>query len=176
MFPLQSYMEAEAMSNKPNTLRIVGPSRDRRLAEGECNGHFGDFWSLIVYPRKSVVTAVRSALEDERDASKLRGRSDEMEPRLRVIESRAEGKREVALNAMFEAGLRHLEAPCLSIYLRQAPSLLVIGDEGLVPDTYRLAVPSRIDYQAIREALKGGAEVPEAALAESEPYLSVRTS
>ena len=124
----------------------------------------------------AILNEVRSALEDEDVASRLRGSMDEMETRLRQIERRAEGRRESALNAMAEAGLQRLEAPGLRIEVRRAPPLLVVSDERLVPEAFKVQRPAWLDYQAIRDALKGGAEVPGASLQDTEPYLSVRTS
>lgn len=124
----------------------------------------------------AILNEVRNALEDEDTASRLRGRMDEMEARLRRIERSAEGKREAALKAMNEAGLKSLSAPDLRIAVRQAPPILVVSDDSLIPDAYRVERPAWIDYQAIRDALRAGAEVPGVALAEPEPYLSVRTS
>ena len=124
----------------------------------------------------AILNEVRSALEDEDVASRLRGWVDEMETRLRRIERRAEGRRESALNAMAEAGLQRLEAPGLRIEVRRAPPLLVVSDERLVPEAFKVQRPAWLDYQAIRDALKGGAEVPGASLQDTEPYLSVRTT
>ena len=124
----------------------------------------------------AILSEVRSALDDEDAASRLRGRMDEMEARLRRIERRAEGRRELALNAMAEAGLDHLEAPGLRIEARRAPALLVVSDESLIPEAFKVQRPAWLDYQAIRDALKGGAEVPGASLQDTEPYLSVRTT
>ena len=123
----------------------------------------------------AILNEVRSALEDEDAASRLRGRMDEMEARLRRTERRAEGRRELALNAMAEAGLERLEAPGLRIEVRRAPPLLVVSDESLIPDAYRVEQRAQLDYHAIRDALKAGAEVLGAVLEDAEPYLSVRT-
>jgi hypothetical protein len=124
----------------------------------------------------AILNEVRSALEDEDAATRLRGWMDEMEARLRRIERRAEGRRELALNAMAEAGLERLEAPGLRIEVRRAPPLLVVSDETLIPEAFKVQRPAWLDYQAIRDALKGGAEVPGASLTDTEPYLSVRTT
>jgi len=124
----------------------------------------------------AILGEVRSTLADEDAASRLRGRMDEMEARLRRIERRAEGKREAVLKAMAEAGLEHLEAAGLRIEVRRAPPVLVVSDESIIPDAYKVARPAWLDYRAIRDALKAGAEVPGVVLAEPEPYLSVRTS
>lgn len=131
---------------------------------------------VVIGLRDAIIGAVRSALEDECAASRLRGRLDEMEAQLRTIERSAEGKRDRALQAMQEAGLDHLDAPGLRIDVRMASPTLLINDEDLIPDAFKLERPSWLDYQAIRDALKAGAQVPGAALSPPEPYLSVRTT
>jgi hypothetical protein len=128
----------------------------------------------------AIRTAVLSVLEDEEAASRLRGRLDEMETRLRRVEKRAAEKRaaekrECALLAMIEAGLKGVEAPGLRVAVRRTPPILTVSDENLIPETYRVSQPTCINYQAIREALEGGTDVPGAALSDAKPYLSVRT-
>ena len=123
----------------------------------------------------AIVGVVRSALEDEKAASHQRGRLDVLEIRLRHLELRAMGKREDALRGMAEAGLERLEAAGLRISVRQAPAVLVVEDESLVPDAFRVPKPARLDYQMIRDALARGYEVPGVKLSAPEPYLSVRT-
>jgi hypothetical protein len=157
------------------------PSRDlsRRLTESEgyCDGStLRVALQGVSDLHDAILNEVRSALEDEDVASRLRGWMDEMEDRLRRIERRAEGRRELALNAMAEAGLERLEAPGLRIEVRRAPPLLVVSDESLIPDAYKVQRPAWLDYQSIRDALKEGAEVPGASLTDTEPYLSVRTT
>ena len=146
----------------------AGDAADEALLLEALGGVFG--------LRDAIVFAVRSALQDEGRASRLRGRLDEMEVLLRRIERRAEGAREVALRAMAEAGLDHLDAPGLRIDVRHQPPALLVSDESLIPDAYRVARPAWLDYQAIRDALKAGTQVPGAALADAAPYLSVRTT
>lgn len=122
----------------------------------------------------AIIATVRSALEDEDAASRLRGKMDAMEEGLRRIERRAQGKRNMALAAMAEAGLEHLEAAGVRISVRRAPPPLVVSDEELVPEAFRTERRAPFDYQRIREALEAGADVPGAQLADPEPYLSVR--
>ena len=106
----------------------------------------------------AILHEVRSALDDEDAASRLRGRMDEMETRLRRIERQAEGRRELALKAMAEAGLERLEAPGLRIEVRRVPPPLVVIDESLILD-----------------ALKNGTAVPGATFTNSKVSLAVRT-
>lgn len=78
---------------------------------------------------------------------------------LQRIECDAEGRRELTLGAMREVGLELLEAPDLGIARRYTPPPLAIDDESLVPDNFWVARPAWLDYQAIRNALKVGAQV-----------------
>lgn len=135
----------------------------REAVEGVCDLH------------DAIRAAVLSALEDEDTASRLRGRLDELEARLRRVEKRAAEKRETSLHAMIEAGLEVLEVPGLRVAVRRAPPFIVLADESLIPEAYRVPQPAWINYRAIREALEGGGDVPGAAFSEDEPYLSVRT-
>lgn len=151
----------------------------RRLSEDEGNhddATLRDALAGVSDLHDAILNEVRSALEDEDAASKLRGHMDEMEARLRRIECRAEGRRELALNAMAEAGLERLEAPGLRIEVRRAPPLVVVSDESLIPEAFKVQRPAWLDYQSIRDALKAGVEVPGASLQDTEPYLSVRTT
>lgn len=124
--------------------------------------------------RSAIAAAACSALEDESVASRLRGRMDQIEARIRRIDRRADDKREMALRAMREAGLERLQARGVRIELRRTPPTLIVGDEVRIPDEFRVTQPPRLNYQAIREALGAGADVPGAELSEPETYLSVR--
>ena len=166
--------ETEHLSGELTRFREL---RHRLMEEGDAIGDavLLEILAGVFDLHDAILNEVRAALEDEDAASRLRGRMDEMEARLRRIERQAEGRRELALKALSEAGLEHLEAPGLRIEVRRAPPLLVVSDESIIPDTYKVAQRARLDYHAIRDALKAGAEVPGAALEDTEPYLSVRT-
>jgi hypothetical protein len=58
-----------------------------------------------------IDAVIRSALVDEALQAGLRGRLDEMKERMSRLEVRASKKRELALQAMSEAGLAKLEQP-----------------------------------------------------------------
>src|SRR5262249_22577165 len=58
-----------------------------------------------------IAAVIRSALVDEALHSGLRFRIDDMRDRLSRLELRATNKRELALEAMSEAGLSKLEQP-----------------------------------------------------------------
>ena len=58
-----------------------------------------------------IDAVIRSALVDEALQAGLRGRLDDMKERMSRLEVRASKKRELALQAMSEAGLAKLEQP-----------------------------------------------------------------
>ena len=124
---------------------------------------------------EAVTEVVRSALDDEAVASAIRGRLDEMEGRLRRIENRVARKRELALTAMSEAGIDKILAPDVTIALRPTPPAVVISDEALVPDQFKVPQPAKLDRRRVLDALKAGADVPGAELANARLCLSVRT-
>jgi hypothetical protein len=124
----------------------------------------------------AIAETVRSALEDEAAASRLQEEMKEKEVLLRSLEQGAESKRDTALRAMMEMGLESLDARGIKIDIQHSATTLIIGDEGLIPDTFKHPRPPLVDYQAIRDALNDGASVPGATLASAEPCLVVRAS
>lgn len=174
-------MESDSVSERSNLSEELTRFGELRQSFLGNEGDMSDAAAIEVLEgildlHAAIVAAARSALDDEAAASRIRGRMDEMEARLRRVERRAEDTREMALRAMAEAGLEKLDAPGLQISLRHAPPQLVISDESLVPATFRVEQRARLDYQSIRDALKAGMDIPGATLADPEPYLSLRTS
>ena len=73
-----------------------------------------------------IAEIIRSALIDEALQSGLRLRLQDMKERLSRLEARSLKKRDVAVEAMSEAGLRKLEEPDFTASARSGtPSLLV---------------------------------------------------
>src|SRR5262245_3337961 len=122
-----------------------------------------------------IAAVIRSALVDEALQTGLRTRLDEMKQRLVRLEDRGTKKRQLALEAMNEAGLKKLEQPDFTASARVGSPALVIVAEDKVPDAYWLPQPPKLDRQAILGALKHGAEIPGAQLSNPQPVLMVRT-
>ena len=74
-----------------------------------------------------IAAVIRSALVDEALHSGLRSRLDQMRERLSRLELRASKKRELALEAMTEAGLTRLEQPDFTASARAGSPALVRG-------------------------------------------------
>ena len=122
-----------------------------------------------------IAEIVRSALIDEALQSGLRLRLQDMKERLSRLEARAVKKRELALEAISEAGLRKIEQPDFTASARNGPPSIVIVAEEQVPESYWVPQPPKLDRQALLGDLKKGDEIPGAQLSNPKPVLSVRT-
>jgi hypothetical protein len=75
-------------------------------------------------------------------------------------------------NAMQFAGVKKLEGETATLSLRVAPVSVLISDFEAVPAEYKeIRTEVVIDKAAVKKALKGGREVPGAALSEGNLYL-----
>lgn len=122
-----------------------------------------------------IAETIRSALIDEALQSGLRLRLQDMKERLSRLEARSVKKRELALEAISEAGLRKIEQPDFTASARACPSSLVVLAEDQVPASYWVPQPPKLDRQALLGDLKQGNEIPGAQLSNPKPVLSVRT-
>jgi hypothetical protein len=122
-----------------------------------------------------IAAVIRSALVDEALHSGLRTRIDDMKERLSRLELRALKKRELALQAMSEAGLGKLEQPDFTASARAGSPALVVIAEDQIPAAYWVPQPPKLDRQSILGELKRGVEIPGAQMSNPKPVLSVRT-
>ena len=118
---------------------------------------------------------IRSALIDQALILGLRERIEEMKFRLERIEMRGTKKRQLALDAMQEAGLSKLEQPDFTASTRPGTPSLIISAEDAIPATYWIPQPPKIDRQSMLASLKRGLEIPGALLSNPKPVLVVRT-
>src|SRR5262252_9255531 len=88
-----------------------------------------------------IAAVIRSALVDEALGSGLRARLDDMKERQSRLEVRASKKRELALQAMSEAGLTKLEQTDFTASARAGMPALVIVSEQTIPEAYWLTQP-----------------------------------
>ena len=122
-----------------------------------------------------IAAVIRSALVDEALQTGLRSRLDEMKQRLARLEERGAKKRQLALEAMSEAGLKKLEQPDFTASARLGPpSLLVVSDQS-IPEPYWVPQPPKLDRQGLLADLKRGSEIPGVLLDNAKPVLVVRT-
>jgi hypothetical protein len=95
-----------------------------------------------------IAAIIRSALVDEALQVGLRSRLEEMRTRLSRLAERGLKKRQLALEAMNEVGLKKLEQPDFTASTRIGSPFLIVIAEAAIPDTYWLPQPPKLDRQA----------------------------
>lgn len=118
---------------------------------------------------------IRSALFDEALQAGIRTRLDEMRLRLARLVERGLKKRQLALEAMHEVGLKKLEQPDFTASTRLGSPTLVVTSEQVIPPSYWIPQIPKLDRQTLLGDLKRGNEVPGACLSNPTPILVVRT-
>jgi hypothetical protein len=122
-----------------------------------------------------IAAVIRSALVDEAFQAGLRTRLEEMRQRLARLEERGAKKRQMALEAMCDAGLKKLEQPDFTASARAGLPALVVVAEELIPPDYWVPQPPKLDRHSLLAGLKRGGEVAGAQLGNPKPTLAVRT-
>ena len=122
-----------------------------------------------------IAELIRSALFDEALQAALRTRTDDMKARLSRLAERGLKKRQLALEAMNEAGLKKLEQPDFTASARLGAPALVVTTETDIPGDYWVPQPPKLDRQTLASDLRRGDEVPGACLGNPAPILTVRT-
>jgi hypothetical protein len=122
-----------------------------------------------------IAAVIRSALVDEALQSGLRTRLVDMKSRLSRLEERGMKKRQLALEAMTEAGLKKLEQPDFTASARAGLPGLVVLEDDLIPEGYWVPQPPKLDRQSLLADLKREGPIPGTELSNPKPTLSVRT-
>ena len=122
-----------------------------------------------------IAAVIRSALVDEALQAGLRTRLEEMRRRLERFEERGAKKRQLALEAMCEVGLKKLDQPDFTASARAGMPPLVIIAEPDIPEAYWVPQPPKLDRQSLLADLKRGAVIQGAQLGNPKPCLAVRT-
>jgi hypothetical protein len=122
-----------------------------------------------------IAEIIRSALIDEAFQRGLRLRLQDMKERLSRLQTRALKKRELAIEAMSEVGLRKIEQPDFTASARDGPPSLLVFAEDQIPQTYWVPQPPKLDRQTLLGDLKRGDQIPGTQLSNPKPVLSVRT-
>ena len=118
---------------------------------------------------------IRSALVDEALQAGLRARLEEMRQRLNRLAERGLKKRQLALEAMNEVGLKKLEQPDFTASARLGAPPLVVTSDQAIPEAYWIPQPPRLDRQTLTADLRHGDQVSGACLGNPAPILTVRT-
>jgi Siphovirus Gp157 len=91
------------------------------------------------------------------------------------LEERGLKKRQLALEAMSEGGLKKLEQPDFTAFTRIGLPGLIIVSESAIPVSYWVPQPPKLDRQSLLTDLKRGGDIPGAQLSNPKPILTVRT-
>jgi hypothetical protein len=122
-----------------------------------------------------IAAVIRSALVDEALLGGLKRRLDEMRERQSRLETRAAKKRQLALEAMTDAGLSKLEQPDFTASTRAGTPSLIVLSEDAIPKAYWTPQPPKLDRLGVLAKLKRGADIPGASLSNPKVTLAVRT-
>src|SRR5690349_12740392 len=121
-----------------------------------------------------IAALIRSALVDEALQTGLRTRIEDMRQRLTRLAERGLKKRQLALEAINDAGLKKLEQPDFTASARVGAPPLVVTSEQSVPKAYWIPQPPKLDRQTLTSDLRRGDELPGACLGNAAPILVVR--
>lgn len=121
-----------------------------------------------------VAAVVRGALFDEALAAGLKAHIVVLQNRHARIARRAEARRQLARDAMIEAGLKKIAAPDFTLSVRPGSPSLIVTAEADVPAAYWRPRDPVLDRAGLMADLKAGAPIPGVALSSPEPVLSVR--
>lgn len=77
------------------------------------------------------------------------------------------------MSALSAAGQRKIKAGTFTVSIAKSAPALRIYDESLIPKTYYVPQPDKLDHAAIKEAIKSGQKVPGAELVQGE-HLNIR--
>ena len=151
--------------------------RERLLADYPTldEEYLADTLEGITDLHEMIAAVIRSALVDEALQAGLRSRLEEMRQRLARLEERGAKKRQLALDAMCDVGLKKLEQPDFTASARAGMPPLIIMSEGEVPSDYWVPQPPKLDRQSLLADLKRGDVIPGAELGNPKPCLAVRT-
>lgn len=124
---------------------------------------------------EAVVAVYDSARNDELMIEAIKARIGELKERADRLDARADAKRHAACNAMAEAGLKKIEAPTVTLSLRNVAPSVVIVSEAEIPDDYmREKVTKSVDKALVKQALQDGYFVPGAHLSNGGVTLAAR--
>ncbi len=122
-----------------------------------------------------IAELIRSALVDEALQAGFALVLRKCDQRLARLAERGLKKRQLALEAMNEAGLKKLEQPDFTASARLGAPPLVVTSERAVPEGYWIPQPPKLDRQTLTSDLRRGDQVPGACLGNAAPILTVRT-
>jgi hypothetical protein len=145
-----------------------------RAAVGENDPDFVDLIDSETDLLERLRKMLRAGRLAEADAKATGEVIVDLRERKSRLELKAERLRRMVMFALQELGLKKLDAPDMSVSLRDGPPGVEITDASILPDRY-VRIKVEPDKAAIREALKDGEEIPGACLKNGALALTVRS-
>ncbi|MEJ2406557.1 MAG: siphovirus Gp157 family protein [Candidatus Thiodiazotropha sp.] len=94
-------------------------------------------------------------------AKSIREAEQQMAHRRKAIENRSRWIKDYLKNNMEAAGILKIESPWFRLAIQKNPEAVEIVNEAAVPDDFKSEVVTvKIDKAAIKQAIRGGGEVP----------------
>lgn len=93
------------------------------------------------------------------DAKAIKEEEQRLADRRRAIENRMNGIKEYLQEQMEIAGIDKVKRPTLTVSIQNNPPSVTVLDESLIPSTYMVPQPPKIDKKGILSALKNGEEI-----------------
>lgn len=107
------------------------------------------------------------------DAATYKAESDRLKARETTAKNEASRLQNYLLSVLQAAGQKKIKAGTFTASIAKSPAALKIYDESLIPKSYYVPQPDKIDSAAIKEAIKSGENVPGAMLEQGE-HLNIR--
>ena len=107
-----------------------------------------------------IAAVIRSALVDEALELGLRSRLDDMRKRLGRLEERGFKKRQLAVDALCEAGLKKLEQPDFTASARAGTPYLVVTAEEAIPQVPQFTGSRSRQSLIVKQSLASSSGAP----------------
>lgn len=151
----------------------------RRILESEINIDdvtLNDTLEGATNIHELIAEILRSALQDEALTSGLNDYLEKMKARQVRFKRRSAKKRELALWVLQETSVPRMEFSDFTVSLRTCPQRVLVEDEGLIPNVFKLPQPAKVNKASLSNALKNGNIIPGASLSEKCKTLSLRVN
>ena len=158
MSGISLYERAEQMDAALAALESAESQEEREVALQVVDEAAGELFAKV--DRFSEYLAHLDNVEQFADAEVKR-----LQQRAKQAKSRREHLEQYAIRIMQQRGWQEMEGETSTLKLRTNPPSVVISDEHAVPVEYiKITQTQSVDKIAVKAALKGGKEVPGAAL------------
>lgn len=134
----------------------------RDTIEGETNLH------------EAIRGALLSIEDDQALVDGIGCRMGDLSYRGQRLQARIEAKRKLVEEAMQAGSITKLETDIATVSLRAVPPKLIITNEALIPPSYLIPQPPKIDKASIKDALANSTPVPGAELSNGGTSIVIR--